>query len=89
MNAVPVWIALIDAGICEKTVWGRIHVRRWQHAHVKLKKVKSRQSREMFVEQFGSDNLLHWFGNQKADSHATERAAAFAHRANPQHVYMD
>ena len=59
MNAMQGWIALIDAGICEKTVWGRIHVRRLQHAHVKLKKVKSRLSREMFVEQFGSDSLLH------------------------------
>ena len=70
-------------------VWGRINVRRVQHAHVKLRKVKSHLSREMFTDQFGSDDLLHWFGNQRADSLATTRAAALAQRSHPQHVYID
>ena len=70
-------------------IWGRIQVRRQQHVHVKLGKVKSHLSRDMYVEQFGSDNLLHWFGNQRADSLAAARAVVLARRAHPQHVYID
>ncbi|CAE7805480.1 PRY3 [Symbiodinium sp. CCMP2592] len=68
-------------------VWGRIHVRRSQHEHVQLSKIKSHLSREVFVEQFGTDNLLQWFGNQKADAYATARDVVLAQNAKPHYVY--
>ena len=70
-------------------VWGRIQVRRSQHEHVQLSKVKSHLSREVFVEQFGADTLLQWFGNQRADAYATARAVALAQNAKPHYVYLD